>query len=330
MALTIPQIVEKLFDTVNAGKIITEVGAGLALAVPTLMLLSLASDISVLPADRGLELKKKVAAAGEQVQKEKMKLRPILADIGGPDIGDLSQYDGDSLESLARREIAARTAELEVYDAQIAALIKTTPLPKDEIQKLLALKMPLVVKVDRLVAQKDLVETAVERYRTAENLLEDSRSFANNMEVFTNNITATIAFSIVLGVVLSQVSRFLFVNMVFDKLIPRAKISTAEAVRRGWATQEAFDDLIRGYYRYTEGSINMVAPALMFGIVFPMYAGKRLPEINGGYLTVLSILAIGSAVVLVLTGFFTYREYRRRVNELCTPPAAAPAPRPGG
>ena len=328
MALTVPQVVEKLLDTVNAGKIVTEVGSGLAMGIPMLMLLSLAGEISVLPADRGRDLKRWVEEAKVQTEREKSELRPVLQSILNPP-QDLKSADGDALLSIARREIASMAAEVELLDTQIAALLRPQgALPKADIQAVMDQKRPMVVQMDRLVAQKDIIEAAVERQRSLENQLEDSRSFANNMEVFTNNITATLAFSVVLGVVLSQVSRLFFVNLFYDRLVPRATISPAEAVRRGWATQQMFDDLIRGYYRYTEGSINMIGPSLMFGIIFPLYATQRLPDVKSGYLLAASVLAIGSAVSLVGTGYFTYREYRKRVNDLCTEPVGGVVPPP--
>ena len=328
MALSLPGIVEKLLDTVNAGKVVTEVGSGLAVAVPLLMLLSLAGRISVLPADRDRELSTALAQAHQRVVKEKEDLRPVLNDVLGADAGNLAALDGDALYSMARREIAGRGAQVEVVDAQIAALLKATPLPKDEIKLLVAEKMPLATKLDRLVAQKEVIEIEIERQRSLENQLADARSFATNVEVISNNITATIAFSVILGLVLGQVSRFLFINLLYDRFVPRETVSQVEAVRRGWATQKDFDDLIRGYYRFAEGSVNMVAPTFLFGVLLPLYAWARLTETDWRYLIAIFATSMFFSVALVWTGFYTYREYRRRVNDLCTAPVAPPAPAP--
>lgn len=329
MALNLPQIVEKLLDTVNAGKVVTEVGSGLALAVPLLMLLSLGGRISVLPADRVRDLATALDETRQRVLKEKQDLRPALQYALGPDSGDLQGVGADALYSMARREIAGLGAHVEVIDAQIAALLKAAPIPKDEIKLLIGEKVPLATRVDRLVAQKEVVEGEIERQRALENQLADARSFATNVEVFSNNIMATIAFSIVLGVVLGQVSRLLFVNLLFDRFVVRSAISPAEAVRRGFATQQAFDDLIRGYYRFAEGSINMVAPTFLFGVLLPLYARARLTEVGNAYLWTTAAVAVLSAAALVFAGFFTYREYRRHVNDLSTPPVAAPVVPPG-
>ena len=104
------------------------------------------------------------------------------------------------------------------------------------------------------------------------------------------------------------------------------KVSPAEAVRRNWATQQAFDDLVRGYYRFAEGSINMVAPSLLFGILLPLYAQARLSDVGQGYLLATGAAGVLSAAALVATGFYTYREYRHRVNDLCSPPLASAKP----
>jgi hypothetical protein len=88
------------------------------------------------------------------------------------------------------------------------------------------------------------------------------------------------------------------------------------AIKSGTATKETHDELVRDYYRYVEGCINMIAPTALFGLVFPLYARARLVGVAGEYLIAVSIAAMLSAVALGVGGFFTYREYRKRVNEL--------------
>jgi hypothetical protein len=81
-------------------------------------------------------------------------------------------------------------------------------------------------------------------------------------------------------------------------------------------TKESHDELVRDYYRYVEGCINMVGPVLMFALVFPLYAQARLSGISTGYLVTIAITSLLSAAALAIGGFFTYREYRNRVNQL--------------
>jgi hypothetical protein len=68
----------------------------------------------------------------------------------------------------------------------------------------------------------------------------------------------------------------------------------------------------------------MIAPSMMFGIVFPLYATQRLPNVQYVYLLSAAIISITCAAALGATGWFTYREYRRRVNDLCSEPIMPP------
>jgi hypothetical protein len=112
------------------------------------------------------------------------------------------------------------------------------------------------------------------------------------------------------------VSRLIFVNLIYDRWISRTKVTTSAAIKAGLVTKESHDELVRDYYRYVEGCINMVGPVLMFALVFPLYAQARLSGISTGYLVTIAITSLLSAAALAIGGFFTYREYRNRVNQL--------------
>jgi hypothetical protein len=313
MALSIPDIIDRLLDNANAGKVVTHVGAGLALAVPLLMLVNLASNLSVLPADRTKELSGLRDRAVQDLEAQRRALRPLLAAVGTEAQAAVTD---EALYGWATREIARLSARVETIDSTVKAFMAHQPLPKQEIASAIDQKAGIAAHLDPLVSQKDLVDTADERLQTIDNQLADAHSFAANLEVFTNNISAVMAFAVVLGVVLSQVSRLVFVNLIYDRRISRTKISSSAAIKAGLVTKEAHDELVRDYYRYVEGCINMVGPVLMFALLFPLYAHARLAGISNGYLVAIGVTALLSAVALAVGGFFTYREYRNRVNQL--------------
>lgn len=317
MALSVSGIIEKLLDNANVGKVVTHVGAGLALAVPLLMLINLSSGLSILPADSARELTAARDAAKAAYEEERRALRPLLVTLqpgaDGKNVPDTALY------GWASREIARLTALIETHDGTLKALMAERPIQRDQIDVALKEKAAIAERLDPLVAQKESVDAASERLRTAENQLADAHSFTGNLEVFTNNISAVLAFAVVLGVVLSQVSRLVFVNLIYDKRIKRSKRTPVAAIKAGTAAKETHDELVRDYYRYVEGCINMIGPTALFGVVFPLYARSRLVGVSNEYLVAISIAAFLSAIALGFGGFYTYREYRKRVNELVDP-----------
>jgi hypothetical protein len=323
MALSISDVIDKLIDNANLGKLVTDVGSGLALSVSVVMLLGLVGRMSVLPADRAPELSKDVADAQARLDTNRQALRPVLQYFftGAAPAADGAALgattDGDALAALARRAVAATSSRLEIIDAQVSALVRKPDFSRDQVKALLDEKAPIAARNDRLLAQMELIDTDQTRLTTARNKLDDALSFPQNIEVFTSNISAVLAFAVIFGLILSQISRLLFVTLIYDKYITRtAKVTTNQAVQAGTISQEQSNDLVRDYYRYVEGSINMVMPTLLFGIVFPLYAGEKLPEIGVMARLVVLVVSVATALGLVVSGFYTYKEYRRRVDLL--------------
>ncbi len=324
MALTVSEVIEKLVDNANLGKLVTDVGSGLALSVSVVMLLGLAGRMSVLPADRAPELRKAVEAAEARLEADHTALRPVVQDffagsaVPAPDSAALgATSDPDALVGLARRAIAGSASRLEIIDAQVSALVAKPTFSRSDVTALMDDKAPLAARHDRLLAQLDLIDADQARLESAKNELTDALSFPNNIEVFTNNTSAVLAFAVIFGVILSQVSRLLFVTWIYEKRVPRqAALTSTQAVQTGKISRQQSDDLVRDYYRYVEGCINMVMPTLLFGIVFPIYASQKLPEISVTARLAVLVVAVAISAALAIGGFATYKEYRRRVDLL--------------
>src|SRR5687768_5691468 len=240
MALSVSGIIEKLLDNANVGKVVTHVGAGLALAVPLLMLVNLSSGLSILPADSAKALTAQHKEASDNLARARGDLRPLLASLQ-PDAATASVPES-ALYGWASREIARLTALMETYDGTLKALMAERPFQRQEVAIAIKEKSAVAAQLDPLVAQKEIVDVATERLRTAENQLADAHSYSANLEVFTNNISAVMAFAVVLGVVLSQVSRLVFVNLIYDKRIKRAQRTPVAAIKAGTVSKETHDE----------------------------------------------------------------------------------------
>lgn len=161
---------------------------------------------------------------------------------------------------------------------------------------------------DRLYARQQLVEQLEARLRELTNEERDAGSLEFNIRTLSDHLFALLAFSVVFGVVLSQVSRLLFINGLYDRLTEKTATPVDVVLRK------EYDELKTNYLRYVEGSINMVPPVLMFGLVFPRYANSRLGTDVSGVLWALAGLVLSA--LLVLSGYMTYRSYRQKVNQL--------------
>jgi hypothetical protein len=351
MALNFPEMLNKLFDNANAGVAVTHVGTGFALSVPLLMMVSLATGVSVLPADAGYDLRREMGAARYEVLQAKLALAaplaPVLERSCGCSTGKASgecakacqlldsvhkvdkirrregediNKDLDELYTLARQHLAALGAELEVVSSQVQNELKSGR-GGPELKNLLASKLTLTRLNDPLLAQRDAVDAARERQKTVENELKDANTFSVNLEMLTNKITAVMAFSVVIGVVLSQLSRLIFMHWLFDTLLrlrrARTHVQALAAPPAGKTKEElqkTRDELISGYYRYAEGCVNMIAPVLLFGIVFPVYAHKNL-EVAETWLWILRLACYGGAALLLCAGYITYKDYRKKLAD---------------
>lgn len=320
MALGYPEILDRLLDNANLGKVVTDVGSGFALSISILMLTGLWTGISIVPADQVRQLNSEIKTIESELQKEKVDLRPLLEEAA--QLGTMRPlekiYDPEVLYSLARRQIAHLSARIAVLDARIDAVVKGAGAAGKSLEELSLEKANLASLNDRLVTQRETSDDWGEQLRTLRNRLQDAQALGNNVEVFTNNVSAVLAFGVVFGIVLSQISRLVFVTWIYDRLLKRdpRKNSLTKYIKEGKVKKEDHDALVTHYYRYVEGSTNMILPVLAFGLVFPSFANQHLVLLNPVSPWLIGVVALVLAAPLASSGFYTYRRFRQKEDEL--------------
>lgn len=318
MAIQIPEVIKTLFDNANVGKFVTDVGAGLALAAPLLMIFGLSTGITVIPLSTvaGLKERQTDQDSRHYAAEAAFCQSDDAGNTGGADTGKTGEQDLPPTERAAAhecylqgvRQIARLNASVEAVRQQIAADQRANrPLAADLLGQLREQQG----EADDLAVRQAIVEEHSATRAALTTQLADANSFSFNMRALGENLSALLAFSVILGVIISQLSRYIFVESIFDRILKKRSETPLVVV-----TSQDYQELRTNYLRYVEGAINIIPPILLFGIVFPVYARDAL-RLNPP----VSPLAwgFGSAVVSLLLGlvaFNTYRSYTKKLEEL--------------
>jgi hypothetical protein len=291
--MQIPDVISKLLDNANVGKFVTDVGAGLALAVSLLMIFGLSTGITVAPLSTADELRQQQAA------QRQLELEGEKAFCKEP----------NATEALAHRcylegvrRIARLNASIEAIRQQIAADQRGN---KTSAPTLIKSQEELQSESDDLSVRQAVVEERAAVLATLNNQFSDANSFAFNARTIGENISALLALSVILGVIVSQVSRYVFIDNIFDRALkppPTPLVVVAD---------KEYDDLRTNYLRYVEGAINMIPPILLFGFVFPKFSAIELQQ------DVSAVTWGGAAVVIsIVLGLVAFNTYKSYVNKL--------------
>lgn len=336
MAVTVPKIIEQILDNANLGKIVTDVGSGFALSLSLLMLIGLHTGMSIIPADRIKSLNDQVIAQLAVVNREMdafctvpgidNQSTALTCPDDGSTVGDPLETDARNITIdrpavyfEARQAIARYASTVDGFDKRIAAESKRKDGGNDEdITDWTGESADATEPLDALITHRDSVDEEIQRLETLLNDFEDARSLKSNLEVLGSHITELLAISVILGVLLSQVNRLLFVRFIFDGLL--SKTIPHYAFTRNALTpvndQEDQNRLVSQYYRYTEGAINLIGPVLAFGWYFPQYANAKLVleggDISHGKFFFWSCVL---AALLLLSGFYTYKSFRKKCSQ---------------
>jgi hypothetical protein len=317
MPVTMSEVLRRLLDNANLGKAIADVGPGFALSVPLLMLIALTTGISVVPADRLKTLDSQILAARAEVLTARAGFKDLLAGVSA-DLAEACDAGGDTAAvkaercyALALRTIAGLGADVEAHAAAMKDPVKNKP----DVDRL----VPLRQANDRLLAHKELHDAAVARLQTLENQRTDAESLQFNLVTFTDNIAAFIAFAVVLGILLSQLAHVGLVDLAYAKT-PAVIAAEATPITIAQILSKQDEELVKNYFRYTEGAINMIVPVLLWGFIFPTYATERLSYGVNGW--AMRIGGVFIAVVLVYSGYQTYLSFVRKRRDLALDVAA--------
>lgn len=301
--MQIPDVINKLLDNANLGKVVTDVGAGLALAVPLLMIFGLSTGITVIPLDGADEMKT------EWEIETKRHLDAEVSFCDPKTAPNADQAHRCFLDGV--RKIARLNASLEAIRQRMAADQRASKISPAEW---IADQERLQSEADDLMVRQAVVEERAATLAAVNNRLADANSFSFNLRTLGENTGSILAFAVILGVIISQVSRLLFINLWFDRRLKPASTPTAVA------TNEEYDKLRTNYLRYVEGSINMIPPVLLFGIVYPLYAQQRLGTRASPILWGLGALVV--CALLTLSAYNTYESYVKKLRDLPSKPQA--------
>jgi len=355
MALNVSDVIDKLLDNASVGKVVTDVGAGFALSISCVLGVGLLTGISVVPLDRSkelnaikdnetyvlcvqkAELEPLLNAAAEVEKLDKVTITPRCNDVRRTSDAAATNQAGrdealraaDELYRLAERRIALLAARLTTLDTKIEAFTKPANADRKTYEPLLDERVPFARVHDQLISQKDLIDTQQQRVSTAENQLADARSFSVNMEGFTNNISAVLAFSVVLGVVLSQMNRLIFVNWIYESILKTRYPKLAKGTRSPntrLLNKTEYDETVSNYYRYVEGSINMIVPVIAFGAVAPRFVDAKLQAVGPFWIWVWLLTSALVAGLLIVSGYKTYVTFREKESAITAPPPPPPPP----
>ena len=360
-----PDILDKFLDNANLGKFVTDVGAGYLLAFPLLMLIGLGSGLSVFPIDRLRDLDERLQNARVELENREAAFCPDDPVCRRRSADDAKKYYGDAARGLGEvdaTQSAIRTAYLagsqRVAQSQVmldalkdrladrGATGGDAAALRDEYER-------RVTSLAQQAAQKAAVEEEAAIIERLEGELVDARSLDYNLTTITTNIGALLMFSVVLGVIVSQLSRFIFFNVLFDRQLGRdspiaeikkrlfrlrvglhgvdrkeerpapegakpaaAVVDTRDVMRTDPQvfvqsdTKRDFDDLVKNYYRYAEGAVNLIFPVLFTSVVLPFYLDTRAHIAHANAYYVASFVG-GPAVALLLglSGFNTYKSF---------------------
>jgi hypothetical protein len=310
--MNISEVINKLLDNVNAGKVVTDVGPGLLLVMSVLMVVGLGTGMSVVPLSARNALAKHVAAQEQRNQEAEQEMCRALAQPAGT--------PPHRCVVAGAQRIARLNATLEAARQQIAADQKAN---RASAAPVLADQAAAQNQADPLMVLQTLVEESRASLAAAQAQFADATSFAFNLRVVGENLTQLLALAVILGVIVSQVSRYLFIDLLFDNLLELKDTVTPPEV----AATKAFEELRTHYFRYVEGAINMALPLLAFGIMFPLYSHLQILE-DASPWSLDTFAWIGgtlvTAIVLLLAAFDTYKSYTKKVRALT--PAAPETP----
>ncbi len=335
--------IKNLFDNLHFGKLITDVGPGLVITIGVLLLISAVSQYQFIPSDSSARLAEEYLRHTDELAR---KYTALLCDIGDERYGlqqrktvsclcpeekngldtqtkcfppgdtghQLSPIEADAsgrklifVSSEMARVHAEAEGRLEDLDRRIAV---GNEIPRFELQDSLQKRGELV---GRIAATKSALES-LELEQTAANAVrtayDESRSILNNITALTSHLTELLLFSVLAGVANAQIARFVFIRFLFDRLLRPFR---GESVRRDQSESLLIigeDDrytMLTEYYRYAESAINFAVPVVILGAGIAVYS-----DLDSPWWQVTLLTSLAMAALLVLSGYSTYKSYRKK------------------
>lgn len=332
--------IDKLFDNAHFGKLITDVGPGLVLTIGALFILGSCSPYQLIPWESTRPLAKEylkrtndlvlrhtsvvcVADDGsgaalevpgycpggepdvderclDKLLSTAMLLRCVRDDLRGKWLADIN--------TALKRRSARAEKELEYLEKRIAPSID---VPAFELEPLEKRRSALVGEIAATQTASADIEANQEPLAALKTSVGTTRSVLANIKALTERLTELVLFAVLAGVANAQVARYVFIRLIFDR-----RLATAEGIKRDRSKsllvigENERYKMLTEYYRYAESAVNFAVPILVLGVGVAAYFYEK-----GGMLVPV-LLAGATAVLLILSGYSTYKSFRKKEFEL--------------
>lgn len=333
-------LLKKLLDNANAGKVVTDVGPGLFLTVPILMLASILTDAPT----RTSELNE-IETHIKTTQANTLKyIRNSLDIIPSPYKALLPKP-----QIIDQENTLDQYQYIVVVDSLLELAIIREKEKSDNADPESNLKLEIIKKtIEKYLKDIDSLKTSLDNKKTNSQL-------SSILDDWEKSIISIFGISVILGIILSQVNRLVFFKFLYKiiykgmqkikrkqsqvseltekdlkgvsedpsalapyllakraaKKVTSTTSKASAAPKKDDKAPASDDGPVQRYYRYAEGSVNMAFPVLAFGYIYSDYAKhagfRQIPGLEKNE-TVLYI-AIAISVLLILSGFVTYFEY---------------------
>ena len=365
MSFALPELVLRMVEDASVGKIVSVVGVGFIFAVALALVISSLVGVSIMPIDRlhslvdererqleSAQRLDKVAAGYSECVTRHLDLK--LADSGPDcsfDVGSpgsiseprtkdvlLAESVGLNLD-LVLVELQERLRRQKAGLEQISANLKVSnPVAvnaqikqRREIDRRRELTAQYETTVSKLVALRGEAKSGQAALRQR---ITEATSISNNIAVLGSHVTALLVFSVLLGVVVAQVSRLYIMAIDYQQNSAamsdkRVQLSPERRLER--------QRLIATKFRYAEASFNLVLPIVLLGHGLSNYlrswqiipagleAANRIQPGSSAFVqgwlaedAAVYVITLGCTVIAILLFFSAFRTYLsfRRKDEL--------------
>jgi hypothetical protein len=346
---TLSNLMSKFLDNVNAGKFVTDIGPGLALTVPLLMLIAVLTGGQFLPLQQAPHLRTQYREIYGEVERRFGLIHARLPAEFQNEIGARSRWQlpdpTDPLpsrwERLDRHSADAIAAMNKAHaKAEQHYIGESTRENRDIADRL---------EADKKRVEKELTVVGLLRPKLVElkQQYAEATGVTKNLEGWEPNLTLIAGLSLVFGVVVSQAARFVFFEFLFrfpflpqwralraslpgfrptaalqrqrvkDRRYERLKSKSTLLKQLSPAYATAYQDLVTNHLRYAEGAVNMAVPVFLFGWVYPLFTAPFLDDgpPGGGHAEYVRIASWLTVFCMIGSGWCTYLRFRAKERE---------------
>jgi len=326
------RFMQSVFGGIKVFKTFSEILPGFILTVSIMLLIGTCKNLTVFP-----------VSSLNSLKTEMSKIAGILKEHAS----EMSQTEQSSAELKEQLDRARTWQEVlnsayEKTAADFGGKVQE-PVRKTRANELLKLKADNEVKINSLfkqykaqsikaVSMADSVEHYKKRQAALESEIKLAGSLKGNLDAIGNNFMELLLAGVVLGVIMSQISRRIFLVRLFDDRLQRewgnpeqcdvdyrvrhivlSNRSVSYFAGRGLLSKDSYEDIVTGYYNYTEVCVNNIIPVCVAGIslvCFVLSTGWK--GFSPWVILAAGLLAYG----LYEGGYTCHKRYKQKVAEM--------------